>query len=431
MTDDHDGQAPAQPGRDGGGLPRDEVAPPRFGVRDEALAQTETAPGRRPRRRPSRTRRVIAIAASTLGLLVVLAGAFWGWSALASNRYAEAFTSLQTATEQQSEAVAAYDARVRSVSGLAERIRSVTAAPEFSADTSAEAEPLRTAFQGLDAIVQAPAAFEPAPQPEFAEPDGEFRAPWEQLGEAESMQAAAGELDDLTQQIDSSAAAASEAEHDVETAEAAYFTALGTRAQATIDANTQSAKSRQVALTRLIEQTSASASAPARDGALVSAIASAEAAVQASQAAEVEKRADPANAVRVEIEDYARSLSNGVALEFVWAPEVSGLGEGWLSGTAETYDSDGGWSIISLNYGVENQWNDGPDARALVTHEVGHTQVFRDACSALFNGPPFSGDQEMWATAWSISFGFDTDGSGIQAYGRPSDEQIAVAGECR
>jgi hypothetical protein len=134
--------------------------------------------------------------------------------------------------------------------------------------------------------------------------------------------------------------------------------------------------------------------------------------------------------VRNEIEAYARSISHGVTLDFDWSAEVSGKGEGWYSGTAETYDSDGGWSIISLNYPVENDWYSEPNPRALVTHEVGHTQIYRDDCRALFTGPVFDGDQEAWATAWAIAQGFDLPGSGIEAYGRPTDEQIATAARC-
>ena len=136
--------------------------------------------------------------------------------------------------------------------------------------------------------------------------------------------------------------------------------------------------------------------------------------------------------VRAQIEEYARSIAHGVTLDVEWHAEVSGLGEGWYSGTTVYHPDDGGWATIDLNFPLQDGWSRGDvDARALVAHEVGHAQVVRPECAPLFASPTFNHDDEMWATAWAISLGFDTAGSGIEAYGRPSDEQIAVAGQCR
>lgn len=161
---------------------------------------------------------------------------------------------------------------------------------------------------------------------------------------------------------------------------------------------------------------------------IVAAIDGVNAAQQAGEAA----KQDPAYPVRAQIMEYARSISFGVRLDFEWHQLVSDLGDDWYSGTAQnTFEGDG-WSVIDLNFGVQNGWRRGDvDARALVVHEVGHAQMLRPQCKALFEQPVFEGNQETWATAWAISMGFDTLGSGISAYGRPSDEQIAVAGQCR
>ena len=154
--------------------------------------------------------------------------------------------------------------------------------------------------------------------------------------------------------------------------------------------------------------------------------------VTASQAAGEAAKQDPAYPIRAQIEAYARSIAHGVTLDFEWHAEVRGLGEGWYSGTTQYHAGDGGWATIDLNFPIQDGWARGDvDAKALITHEVGHSQVVRPACKALFDGPAFRDDDEMWATAWAISMGFDTAGSGIEAYGRPSDEQIAVAGQCR
>ncbi|MBT2500367.1 hypothetical protein J7E25_14825 [Agromyces sp. ISL-38] len=154
--------------------------------------------------------------------------------------------------------------------------------------------------------------------------------------------------------------------------------------------------------------------------------------LRASHAAGEARKLEPSYPVRAEIEAFARSISHGVNLDFVWAYEVSGLtSDGWYSGTAEFWPDDGGWGIITLTHSVSDRWGEDPDATAIVVHEVGHTQAIRPECEPLFTGPEFSGDHEMWATAWAISMGHDVPGSGISAYGRPSDAQIATAGQCR
>lgn len=154
--------------------------------------------------------------------------------------------------------------------------------------------------------------------------------------------------------------------------------------------------------------------------------------VRSSHAAEEARRVEPEYPVRAEIEAFARSISAGVALDFIWSYEVNGLpSDGWYSGTAEFWPTDGGWGSINLTHSISDNWYDDPNAKAVVVHEVGHTQVVRPACEPLFSGSEFSGDHEMWATAWAIGMGYDIPGSGIEAYGRPSDAQIAVAAQCR
>jgi hypothetical protein len=154
--------------------------------------------------------------------------------------------------------------------------------------------------------------------------------------------------------------------------------------------------------------------------------------LRASHAAEEARRLEPDYPVRAEIEAFARSIAGGVNLDFVWAYEVNGLSsDEWFSGTAEFLPTDGGWGTISLTHSVSDNWGGDINAKAVVVHEVGHTQAIRPTCEPLFTGPEFAGDHEMWATAWAIGMGYDVAGSGIEAYGRPSDAQIAVASACR
>ena len=160
------------------------------------------------------------------------------------------------------------------------------------------------------------------------------------------------------------------------------------------------------------------------------ALASAIADVRASHVAEEEHRVT--QPVRAEIEGFARSIALGVELEFAWAYEVAGLpSDGWYAGTAEFKDDGVGWGLITLSESIEWEWSADENTKAVVVHEVGHTQVLREACHEIFAAEPFSGDHEMWATAWAIGMGYDLPGAGIEAYGRPSDAQIAAAAQCR
>jgi hypothetical protein len=154
-------------------------------------------------------------------------------------------------------------------------------------------------------------------------------------------------------------------------------------------------------------------------------------AMKASAAAEAARRAESDYAVHGPIEDFARSIAHGVNLDFKWAHVVNGLSsDEWYSGTAMYRPTDGGWATIELSHSIGWYFGDDINAKAVVVHEVGHAQVVRPECTPLFTGPVFNSDDEMWATAWAIAKGYDTPGAGIEAYGRPSDAQIAEAGKC-
>jgi len=403
------------------------------------------APAPLPSRR--RKRRGLIVAGVAVLAAGLLAGGFWGWSAVARADYDTATAGLVDARSDERDAVNAFEARMRSLDSVLARVQSVAAAPEFAADTSAEAEPFRTTITALDTVAQetgalreiAAAGTEPDPtamQDAIAALDGRsddegYRPPWELTAATESAVADSREARDTSNSLNAANTAVAEAQDALDESEDAYFEALGARGTATIAASPLATKATQVDFTRWIEQASNAASSSSRDGSFLSSFADAERAVTESQATMAAEQNDPSLAVRHEIEAYARSISSGTTLDFVWAAEVSGLGEGWLSGTAQTWDTDGGWAIISLNFPVEEQWGYDRNPRAVVTHEVGHTQAYRDVCWPLFAGPAFNQDHEMWATAWAIGMGFDLPGSGIEAYGRPSDEQIAVAAQCR
>ncbi|MCU1482032.1 MAG: hypothetical protein JWQ19_2818 [Subtercola sp.] len=387
---------------------------------------------------PRLGRRVITVAAAVV-LAAGLGGGYWAWSASAQSRDAAAATSVQTQLEAQTSAVHAYNARLSAVQGLATRIHSVVESPDFAADALAETAPLSSALSAMDALAAAAPAAPPATSPpdEQAREAAGYRWPWQLTSDAEQLEAQAATAERAATDLSTAAAQTAAAAKTLTSAEAAYFAAMAAHANDTITNDSLSNRSLQVSLTQLIDEAKNPSMSSSRDGTFLTSMIDAESQVRDSQATNQAHLNDPAWSVRNEIESYARSLSDGVALEFVWAPEVSGYGEDWLSGTTQTWDTDGSngpgsvdstYAIISLNYSVEDAWGDGPDARALVTHEVGHSQIYR--CWPQYAGPSFSQKDETWATAWSISYGFDVPGSGIEAYGRPTDDQISVAGQC-
>jgi hypothetical protein len=170
----------------------------------------------------------------------------------------------------------------------------------------------------------------------------------------------------------------------------------------------------------------------ALEWALDDAVAGSGAAVRLTDLASAVAERRAASPVRAEIEDFARSISFGVEIDFEWAYVVGGYSsDGYYSGTAEFFDDGDGWGLVSLSESIEDAWSWDENAEAVVVHEVGHVQVLREACRTIFTGPEFGGDHEAWATAWAIGMGYDLPGAGIEAYGRPSDAQVAAAAECR
>jgi len=153
----------------------------------------------------------------------------------------------------------------------------------------------------------------------------------------------------------------------------------------------------------------------------------------ASSTAELGEKAGPLYATRIEIEAYARSISGGIVLDFDWAPVVSESGGNWsIGGLADWTTERGGFTTISLSNSVAEWWTSGDaraaDARALVTHEVGH--AISAKCYDKFDWESADANEE-WATAWAISMGHTAEGNGVQAYGYPSQAMIDIAGTCR
>lgn len=151
-------------------------------------------------------------------------------------------------------------------------------------------------------------------------------------------------------------------------------------------------------------------------------------ALKASNESELAEKAGPLLATRLEIEEYARSIAGGVVLDFDWEPIVAGTGgSDGIGGTATWNTARGGFSTITLSNSIAETWPDA-DARALVTHEVGHSITSK--CWDKFDSEDQRANEE-WATAWAISMGHTASGNGTWAYGYPSQAMIDVAATCR
>ncbi|MFC6326947.1 hypothetical protein ACFP59_13625, partial [Microbacterium koreense] len=161
--------------------------------------------------------------------------------------------------------------------------------------------------------------------------------------------------------------------------------------------------------------------------AFVAYAASAEA-LRRSDAAELAEKAGPLLATRLEIEEYARSIAGGVVLDFDWEQIVAGTGGAQgIGGTATWNTARGGFSTITLSHSVAETWPSA-NARALVTHEVGHSITSK--CWEKFDWKDPAANEE-WATAWAISMGHTAPGNGTWAYGYPSQQMIDLAATCR
>ncbi|SFR82689.1 hypothetical protein SAMN05428970_2652 [Agromyces sp. CF514] len=277
------------------------------------------------------------------------------------------------------------------------------------------------------------AATEVAPLPEpIAYDESDVRPAWvsiiEVLETRARAQALLDDLDDMTTstlEIDGAAATA-------DAARVAFYASAAENAAALLDVNRIASYETRIAVQHGIDQAGDDWFESRDSSGAYRQLAKAVDAMRASAGAEAARRAEADYAARGPIEDFARSIAHGVNLDFVWANVVAGKSsdEGWYAGTAMYRYGDGGWATIELSHSIGWHFTDDIDAKAVVVHEVGHAQVVRPECEPLYTGPVFNGDDEMWATAWAIASGYDVEGSGIQAYGRPSDAQIAEAGKC-
>jgi len=371
---------------------------------------------------------------ATAALLLITGGtlaAGWGWRALAAEAESQAHrelvaasTALDDVTDRRGTAIDKARAALLSLSAWGVKQR-----PDYLQESTAKAlsdaqASLTKASKGLK--------FTPFDPPRVAAGSPDLM-PWSVSADVQGTLELAKQEETTRRTRAAELKALTAAQKSVSTSAAAVSAELTAHGEQVLTADTSATYESKVTLRHAIDDAKADVSAASTiDGSRLLAVISAIDGVNTAQAAGEAAKQDPAYPVRAQMEAYARSIAHGVTLDFQWHEKVSGLGEGWYSGTTMYHEGDGGWATIDLNFSLQEGWTYGDiNAKALITHEVGHAQVVRPECKPLFDGPTFQGDDEMWATAWAIAMGFDVPGSGIEAYGRPSDQQIAVAGQCR
>lgn len=401
-----------------------EAQPPADQALEEQAQPAQPAPRKR------RWRLWVTITASLLLSAGAVTGAGYAWQAIATVQSMSAYREVVAASKALTDVT---DARGIALDKARASLFSIAvftdhARPDYLAVATAKA--LSDAAAGLEAKSRklSYASFEP---PKVTSTAADL-LPWTVIGDVQHKAQLAHDEHALTRTrgaelkaLDAAQAVFSTTAHDV-------YRELAAHGEQVLTADDSATYASKVDLRHAIDAGVHGVVTGGFGGAGLVNLIDATDGVTASQAVGEAEKQDPAYPIRAQIEAYARSIAHGVTLDFQWHAEVRGLGEGWYSGTTQYHEGDGGWATIDLNFPIQDGWARGDvNAKALITHEVGHSQVVRTACKALFDGPAFRDDDEMWATAWAISMGFDVGGSGIEAYGRPSDEQIAVAGQCR
>jgi hypothetical protein len=378
-----------------------------------------------------KTRRLwVTVTAAVVLVVAAVIGAGWGWLAFATDRTAAAQRSVSGASGALSaitdERGMAIDKARATTSSMADFVAHPR--PSYLAETTATA--LSKSQQAL-IKTSAKLSYVPFTPPRVSASSADL-LPWTVIADVQRKHELARQETTLGRQRAAELASLEAAQEAFATSAGAVYRALAAHGEALMTADDSATYASRVALRHAIDNGKSDTSIAQLGGSGLLQIVAAIDGVETAQTAGEAEKQDPAYPVRSQIEAYADSIAHGVTLDFEWHEQVSGLGQGWYSGTTMYHEGDGGWATIDLNFEIQDGWADGDvDAKALVTHEVGHAQVVRPACKSLFEGTTFNSDDEMWATAWAISMGFDTAGSGISAYGRPSDQQIAVAGQCR
>ncbi|GGF32848.1 hypothetical protein GCM10010922_04910 [Microbacterium sorbitolivorans] len=344
----------------------------------------------------------------------------------AEDRYAEAQAAWQEAREGlQAEQTGwdAADARAQDALTVAAAVTPDAALPYLDAD-------LVTEVKGAASDIEA--AYDDVPDPVVAHlalPNPQTTD--ELIDAADELDALAGEYERAAGQYDDVEARVAELTPGLESAAEAVRASIPDAAAAVEEANISS-----TAQSRIRLHYAADAAATSDDSVeyYVTAYAEAAQAVEQSQADEMAEKdqGDGLIDARLEVEEFVRSITGGVRVDFDWAPIVNGLGDGDSAGGRVTWQYlDGGSATMELSNSVAANW---PDSRyeSLVAHESGH--VITAKCQDMLVDT-FEGDAELMATAWAIGMGYtDSWGNGVNFYYdgvAPTQDLVDATTGCR
>ena len=389
-------------------------------TRPEPPAAPPVAPPSAAPRRSSRVPIIVAVSAALIGLGLL------GQQFLSTTLYEQLWLRLTSAEAHLTETIDDYERVLDRSSSAAARADALEAVVGGDLVTPEAVEGLRADAAELRSVLEsAPAPTGPLTG-RFEDP-AEFAPAWDRYADAIAMAEALPARDATIDAFDDAASDIADARQAVIDRTDEVFAVALEHAEAEIAAHPLATYRTTLDLRHLIDGGGVDGQSMSASG--FTALTDAVTALRASHAAVEAAHAE--YPVRAEIEAFARSIAQGVTLDFAWAYEVAGMpSDGWYAGTAQFWPEDGGWGLITLSYSIDEAWGD-ENATAVVVHEVGHTQAIRESCTPIFEGPEFNGDHEMWATAWAIGRGYDLPGAGIEMYGRPSDAQIAAAAQCR
>lgn len=344
----------------------------------------------------------------------------------AEDRYAQSEAAWQEARaglQAEQSAWDAADTQAQEALALAAAVTPDAALPYLDEDLVAGVKSAESEFE---------AAYDDVPAAVF----GQLALPDPQTTEelrdaADALDALTGEYERAAEQFGDVEASVTDLTPELEAAAGAVRDSIPGTAVAVEEANISS-----TATSRIRLHYAADTAATSDDNVeyYVTAYAEAAQAVEQSQADEMAQKdqGDGLVDARLEVEEFVRSISGGVRVDFDWAPIVNGLGEGDSAGGRVTWQYlDGGSATMELSNSVAAHW---PDSRyeSLVAHESGH--VITAKCQDMLVDT-FDGDAELMATAWAIGMGYtDSWGNGVNFYYdgvAPAQDLVDATTGCR
>ncbi len=371
-----------------------------------------------------RRRRPIGLLAS-LGGVVVLIAATIALQLLSNVGYDEALTAHQAAVDDMAliEASLGDDAsELESTTAIADQLvqndTGVLADPAakeiLAAGVSVAASTAATASDLLDEAV--PAA---GPKPIVF---------WELFAATDAVHDLAAQIHHRAAELTDMAPDVASASEELTTTGLAFLATASAAAPAFEGAHLSAGNDAVIALRDAATALDLAASLDDAAVADFTALQEAAANVVASEQSELAQKAGPLRDARLDVEAFARSLAPGVLLEFDWAPIVNGAGDnGSMGGLTRWWWDEPDRAVIQLSDSVAEQWP-AERSRALVAHEVGHAISVK--CEDMYDSST-QDSIEKWATAWAISMGFTDDANGVWAYGYPPQSYIDAAEGCR